>query len=245
MRNLPILIGREMGALFVSPIFWVVLVMFLLYNGFSFWLLLEFINQPFAPEGSPMQFFFGGSILFWLIVMVIASVIPMGAIAAELRSGTIETLMTAPVTELEVIISKFVASWAFYAILWVPTAAYVIFLVTYGEPDLWPILSGYVGMLLIGGCYLSIGVMMSTFTRNQIVAAVLTFVACGCLFLVALVAYLPSSENQDVFAYLNIWDHMDDWGRGIVDTRHIVYCVSIMAFALFASVKALESRRWR
>lgn len=245
MRNLPILIGREMGALFVSPIFWVVLVMFLLYNGFSFWLLLEFLNQPMAPEGSPMQFFFGGSVLFWLIVMTITAVIPMGAIAAELRSGTIETLMTAPVTELEVVISKFLACWAFYAILWVPTIAYVLLLVHYGDPDIWPIVSGYLGMLLIGGAFISIGIMMSSLTKNQIIAAVLSFVSYGCLFLVALVAYLPSTEGHDIFTYLNIWDHMDDWGRGIVDTRHIVYCVATMAFALFCSVKALESRRWR
>jgi len=245
MRNLPILMSREMRALFVSPIFWVVLVMFLLFNGISFWLLLEFLNQPLSPEGSPMQFFFGGSILFWLSVMVVTAVIPMGSVASELRSGTIETLMTAPVTETEVIISKFLACWSFYTILWVPTLTYVIFLVTYGEPDIWPIVSGYIGTILLGGAFLSIGVLMSTLTRNQIIAAVLTFVTCGCLFLIALVAYLPSSENQHIYTYLNIWDHMDDWGRGIVDTRHMVYCISIMAFTLFASVKALESRRWR
>lgn len=245
MRNLPILIGREMRALLVSPILWVVMVMSLLFNGFSFWLLLEFLSQPMAPEGAPMQFFFGGSVLYWLPVLALTAVIPMSSLAGELRGGTLETLMTAPVTEWEVVLSKFLACWLFYALLWFPTLAYVLFLVTVGDPDLGPIASGYLGTLLLGGCFLSIGVLMSSMTKNQIVAAVLTFVICGVLFLIALVAYLPTGENQDVYAYLNIWAHMDAWGRGVVDTRHVTYCLSIMLFSLFCSVRALESRRWR
>ena len=246
MRSLPILIGREMRSLFVSPILWVVLVMFLLFNGITFWLLLGFLSQPMAPEGAPMQFFFGGSVLYWLAVLAMATVIPMGAIASEQRNGTIETLMTAPVTELEVILAKFLACWGFYTALWVPTLAYVVLLMQYGEPDLGPILSGYLGTLLLGGCFLSIGIFMSTVTKNQIVAAVLSFVSYGTLFLLSLMAYMPSTGGrQSFFNYINIWEHMDDWGRGIMDTRHIVYCVSIMVFALFCSVRALESRRWR
>jgi len=246
MRNIPILIGREMRALLVSPILWVVLVMFLLFNGITFWILLGFLSQPMAPEGSPMQFFFGGSILFWLAVLAMATVIPMGSVASEVRSGTIETLMTAPVTEVEVILSKFLAGWAFYTILWIPTFAYVLLLMHYGDPELGPIFSGYLGTLLLGGAFLAIGVFMSTVSKNQIVAAVLSFVSYGSLFLLSLMAYLPSSDGrQGFFEYINIWEHMDDWGRGLVDTRHIVYCVTIMAFALFCSVRALESRRWR
>lgn len=246
MRSLPILIGREMRALFVSPILWVVLVMFLLFNGISFWILLGFLSQPMAPEGAPMQFFFGGSVLFWLAVLAMVTIIPMGSVASEVRNGTIETLMTAPVTELEIIISKFLAAWAFYTLLWLPTFVYVLLLMHYGEPDLGPIFSGYLGTLLLGGAFLSIGILMSSLSKNQIVAAVLSFVTYGSLFLLSLMAYLPSNDGrQSFFEYINIWEHMDDWGRGIVDTRHIVYCVTIMAFALFCSVRALESRRWR
>ena len=245
MRNLPILIDREMRALIVSPILWVVMVMFLLFNGYSFFLLLSFLSQPMAPEGAPMQFFFGQSVLFWLAVFPMSSLIPMGAIAAEVRNGTFETLMTAPVTELEVVVSKFLASWLFYILLWVPTLSYVIFLDHYGDPDWGPIASGYLGTMLLGGCLLSIGILMSSVTSNQIVAAVLAFVTYGCLFLVSVTAYVATNENPDVYNYLNIWEQMADWGKGIIDTRHVVYCLSIMFFALFCSVKALESKRWR
>jgi len=245
MRNLPILISREMKAIFVSPILWVVLVMSLLFNGSSFYILLSLLSQPMAPEGAPMQVFFGGSVLFWLPVFTISALIPMGAIAAEIRNGTFETLMTAPVTEFEVVVSKFLAAWIFYILLWVPTLTYVIFLDNYSDPDWGPIAAGYLGSLLLGGCFLSIGILMSSVTSNQIVAAVLAFVTNGCLFLVGLMSYLPTGENQNIVNYLNIWEHMIDWGKGIVDTRHVVYCVSIMVFALFCSVKALESRRWR
>jgi ABC-2 type transport system permease protein len=234
-----------MRTLFVSPVLWVVLVMLLIYNGFTFWVLLQFLNQPMAPEGSPMQFFLGGSMLFWVIVMAICAVIPMGTLAAEIRNGTLETLMTAPVTEIEVVVAKFLASWAFFTILWAPTLLYFFFLMHYGELDIWPVLSGYLGTLLIGGMYVAIGVMMSSLTSNQIIAAASSLGAYLILFLVALMAYLPTSGSGDAFTYLNIWDHMDDWARGLVDTRHIVYCVSIMFFALFCSVRALESRRWR
>lgn len=247
MRNFPILIGRELKSLVVSPILWVILVLFLFLNGIVFWLLLQFLSQPMAPEGAPMQFFFGGSIFFWLPVLAITSLIPMGSISSEIRNGTIETLMTAPVSEIEVILSKFSACWLFYMILWVPTFAYAILLMAYGEPELGPIFSGYAGTFLIGGAFLSIGVFMSTLTKNQIVSFFLAFVFSLGLWLVGIMSYLPwgSSTIEFFLTYLNVWDHMDHWGRGLVDTRHIVYCLSIMILFLFCAIRALESKRMR
>lgn len=246
MLNIYILTAREFKSLFVSPMLWVVLVMFLVFHGFSFWLLLEFLSQPMAPEGAPMQIFFGGTMLFWLGFLPICAVIPMGAIAAERRNGTLETLMTAPVTDTEVILSKFTACWGFFIFLWLPTLAYVLLLSQYGELDYGPIWSGYLGSLLLGGAFIAIGILTSTLTKNQIVAAALALGFICCLFLIALLAFIPSAMGgqETLYSYLSIWNHMDDWGRGIVDTRHIVYCVSIMAFALFGSVRLLETRRW-
>jgi ABC-2 type transport system permease protein len=105
--------------------------------------------------------------------------------------------------------------------------------------------SGYLGVLLIGGAFLSMGVLASSLTSNQIIAAVITFFATGGLFLVGLGEYLWPTGDTTFLHFMNIWSHMEDWTKGLVDTRHIVYCVSIMAFALFGSVRALESRRWR
>jgi ABC-2 type transport system permease protein len=247
MSKLHILIGREFKALFVSPVLWVVLVMFLFFQGFSFWLLLNFLSQPMAPEGAPMQYFFGGSMLYWLCFHPTCAVIPMGAIAAERRNGTLETLMTAPVTDLEVILSKFLACWGFFGILWVPTLAYVLLLSQYGEIDLGPVCAGYLGTLLLGGAFISIGILTSTATRNQIVAAIAALGIGLFLFLLALLAYLPSTmgSHEDLFNYVSIWSHMDDWGKGIVDTRHAAYPLSIMVLSLFCSVRLLEGRRWR
>jgi ABC-2 type transport system permease protein len=245
MRNLPILIGRELRALFVSPVLWVVLVVTLIYNGSVFYDLLTILNQPMAPEGSPMDFFLGGTVLFWLLVIPVTAVIPMGTLAAEARNGTLETLMTAPVTDIEVVLAKFLASWTFYAILWIPTLLYFVYLGHYFEPDLLPIVSGYIGVLLVGGAFLSIGILASSLTSNQIIAALLTFFATAGLFLVGLGAYLFPAGNTTFLEYMNLWEHMVDWPKGIVDTRHLVYCLSIMAFTLFCSVRALESRRWR
>ena len=249
MRNLLTMIEREFKALFVSPILWIVMVMFLVYQGLSFWAILSFLAQPNAPEGAPFQFFFGATTLYWIGFLVICSVIPMGAIASERRNGTLETLMTAPVTELEVIVSKFLASWGFFIGLWIPTLAYVLLLYHYSEGglDLGPIWSGYLGSLLLGGAFISIGLLASVMTRNQIVAAVVAFGVNGCIFLLAIVAYLPSfmGAREELFNYLSVWNQMEDWGRGVVDTRHVVYAVSLIVFSLFCSVRLLEARRGR
>lgn len=245
MRNLPIQIGREMRALFLSPALWVVLVICLIYNGVVFIDLLSVLSHPMAPEGSPMEFFLGGTMLFWLLVLLVTAIIPMGTVAAEARNGTLETLLTAPVTEIEVILAKFLASWAFYALLWAPTLLYFLFIGHYAEVDALPIVSGYLGVLLVGGAFLAVGVLASSLTSNQIIAAVITFSATGGLFLVGLGEDLWPMGNTTFLHFMNLWSHMEDWVKGLVDTRHLVYCVSIMAFALFCSVRALESRRWR
>lgn len=246
MRNLPILMSRELRAMLVAPMFWVIMVPFLLFNGASFYALLDLLSQPMAPEGAPMQMFFGGSILFWLAIFPMCSVIPMGTLAAERRSGTIETLMTAPVTDVEVVASKFLSSWIVYALLWAPIWIYVLVLSRYGDPEIGPIASGFLGTMLLGGAFLSIGVLASALTRSQIIAAVVAFFGQCLLFLLGVLEYLTLDGFwHDAFHYLNVWAHMDDWGRGIVDTRYLVYYVTITLFSLFCAVRALETRRWR
>jgi ABC-2 type transport system permease protein len=131
----------------------------------------------------------------------------------------------------------------------VPTLAYVLLLYQYSEGslDLRPIASAYLGTLLLGGAYLSVGILASTMTRNQIVAAMVTFGVCGILFLMWVLSFIPTDSElqEDLIEYLSIFSHMEHWAQGLVDTRHIVYCVSIMAFNLFCSIRALETRRWR
>lgn len=246
MRNLPILMSRELRSMLVAPMFWVILVPFLLFNGASFYALLDLLSQPGAPEGAPMQMFFGGSILFWLAMFPMCAVIPMGTIAAERRNGTIETLMTAPVTDLEVVLAKFFSSFVTFALLWAPVWIYALVLSRYGDPELGPIAAGFLGTLLLGAAFLSIGILASALTRSQIIAAVVAFFCQCLLFVVGILEYLSiDGPWHEVFRHLNVWGHMDDWGRGLVDSRHLVYYGTVMAFSLFCAVRALEARRWR
>jgi ABC-2 type transport system permease protein len=230
----------------VSPLFWVILVPFLVFNGASFYALLDLLSQPMAPEGAPMQMFFGGSILFWLAVFPMCALIPMGTIASERRNGTIETLMTAPVSDFEVVLAKFLAAWITYILLWAPVALYVLVLARYGDPEPGPIAAGFLGTVLIGAAFLSIGVLASALTRSQIIAAVIAFMGQCVLLVLGVMEYL-SFEGwwHDLFHYLNIWSHFDDWGRGIVDTRYVVYYAALTCLCLFCAVRALETRRWR
>lgn len=246
MRNLPILMSRELRSMVLAPMFWVILVPFMLYNGITFYTLLLVLNQPYAPEGAPTQLFFGGSVLFWFALAPICSVIPMGTIASERRNGTIETLMTAPVTDVEVVTAKFLSSWAVYALLWAPVWVYFFVLSRFVDTEFGPVGSGFVGTMLLGAAYLSIGVLASALTRSQIIAAVVAFCSMFILFLLGILDYVLSEGPwQDVFHHLNVWAHMDDWGRGLVDTRYLIYYVSLTLFCLFCSVRALETRRWR
>ncbi len=246
MRNLPILMSRELRSMVLAPMFWVLLVPFLLFNGFSFYALLDLLSQPMAPEGAPTQLFFGGSILFWLALFPMCSVVPMGTFASERRNGTIETLMTAPVTDVEVVAAKFLSSWVVYALLWAPVWVYFFVLSRYGDTEFGPVASGFVGTMLLGAAFLAVGILASALTRSQVIAAVVAFFAQVTLFLFGVLEYLSMEGTwHDVFHHLNVWAHMDDWGRGIVDTRYLVYYATLTLFCLFCSVRALETRRWR
>jgi ABC-2 type transport system permease protein len=170
----------------------------------------------------------------------------MRALASERRSGTLETLLTAPITELQVVVAKYLAAVGFYAVLWLPTLAYPIVLSRYSEIDPGPILSGYLGTLGIGMMFLAVGVFFSAISRSQIISVLLSLAVNFVLFLVPLFEIVGSSfEPNSILSYMNIWNHMEDFGRGIVDTRHLIYYGSVALFALFATVQVLQARRWK
>lgn len=248
MRNLPILISRELSARFVSPLFWVLLIPFMAYNGITFYLLMYLLSQPGTGMGAPMEAFFGGSILFFFAIFFICAVLTMGTLASERRAGTIETLMTAPVTDMEVVVSKFVACWVTYTLLWAPVLLYAFVISRYGDLEWGPVFSGFLGTLLQGGCYLSIGMLASALTKSQVIAAVVGFFGITMLFVVGLIEYVGlglEPSTQAFFHHFNVHAHMLDWGKGLVDTRFIAYYGTVMVFCLFCAVRVLETRRWR
>lgn len=237
--------NRELRAYFLSPLAYVLLVFFLLVNGFAFAIIVSYMSRPDVPPGRPFDFFFGG-FLFWFVLLFWIPVITMRLIAEERRSGSIESLMTAPVSEAQVVGGKYLAALTFYAFLWAPTLLYAVAIDVWSDVD-WGILAaGYLGTLLIGALFLSIGTLASALAKNQIVAAVIAF---AVLLLVLCLAFLPglvtSEPLRELLSYVSVLDHMDDFSRGIVDTRRLVFYVSSILFFLYASAQALADRKWR
>lgn len=246
MRGIWATAWREFRALFVSPLAWAVLALFLLVNGFIFWIIVSFLNDPRSQFGAPMELFFGQTVFFWLVLLFVGPVLTMRALAEERRSGTIEVLMTAPVTEGQVVTGKFLAAFVFYLLLWVPTVLYPVLLDWQGELDWGPVAAGYLGAAGIGALFLSIGLFASAFSRSQLVAALLTFALLVPLFTAGLLETLVNGElPRQVLGYLNLWEQMGDFGKGIVDTRAICYYLSGTVLFLFLAARALEARKWR
>ena len=248
MRKIAPLFAKELTSYFYSPIAYVVLVVFLAFNGFIFFLIMSALNDPRMPrEGSAMQLFFGGTIFFYLLLSIIASVITMRLIAEERKAGTIEMLMTAPITDWDLVLSKFFGAMAFYLFLWLPTLSYVALLRRYSAVDVGPLCSGYLGIVALGGMSISVGLLCSALTRNQIIAAISSFVIITVLWTVGIFkSFVAGTLTQGFFSYVNILDHFfDSFSKGIVDTRPLVYYLSRTVLCLFLKVKVVESRKWR
>lgn len=249
MTNVLTVLRRELLSLFLSPLAWVLLTLFLLVQGYSFYLFMELINQPYAPHGAVMRYFFGGTFLYWLFVIFVTAVITMRLLAEERRSGTIETLLTAPVTELQVVLGKYVAALLFYAFLWVPTLIYVVIVAELSGPAQvsWgSVLSGYLGTLALGATCLAFGLLASALTKSQVIAAVLTFTMLSLFLLMGAVdLFVKDPWLKSVLAHLDLFDHMEEFSRGIVDSRRVVLYVSLILFSLTAATKALEAKKWR
>jgi ABC-2 type transport system permease protein len=247
MRKTWAIVRRELIAYFSSPLAYIVMTAFLFMQGYIFYLIVSFLNNPQTQAMTPLRLFFGGTIFFWLFLLFVVPVITMRLIAEERRSGTIEVLLTSPVTEAQVVAGKFAAAMAFYAALWLPTVIYVLVLRRQSEIDLGPVAAGYLGVFLLGFLFLAVGTFASTLTSNQLIAAIIAFAATVILFSIGLVEQLMISSSflKAALAQMNLWTQMDDFAKGIVDTRHVVYQISAGLLFLFLAAKSLEVKKWR
>lgn len=245
MNNIYAIAKRELQAIYTSAIAWVFLTAFLLLNGFVFWLLLRVGAKPGMETATEaLRLFFGGTFFYWLFILAMIPLITMRLIAEEKRTGTIETLLTAPVSDWELVLGKFAAALGFYISLWLPSVVYVAIMSAYGELDWGPIGAGYLGILLTGGALIALGVFTSSMTQNQIVAAILCFMLLLLVFSLGLLEQVIPGEGaqQSAFKYINIWSHTDDFSRGIVDSRPVIYNLSLLLAGLFGAVHILG---WR
>lgn len=244
MKQIYYIVKKELFSYFLSPVAYIVLLVFLLYNGYHFYIVIEILNQPMGITGSPMSIFFGQTIFFYLILIVLCSIITMKSLAEERRSGTLETLLTAPVSDVQVVVAKFASSLLFYIFLWAITVVYPLIIEYYSNPNWGPIASGYLGTILVGGFFISVGILTSALTRSQLVSSILTFLITGMIFVLGLMEYITTSSGiRTFFSYINIWGHMEDFSKGIVDSRRIVYYLSMIVLALYAAIKALKLKR--
>jgi ABC-2 type transport system permease protein len=239
---------REMLSFFVSPIAYVVLTVWLLFFGVVFYLLALFFSSQPGMGGGILEAFFGGTTLFHIGLLTFSPALTMRLLAEERSSGTIEPLMTAPVTDVQIVLGKYLAALSFWVVLWVPTLAYVWMAAGTGEDvvDWGAVGATYLGIFCIGVFYMAVGLFMSAVARNQIVAAMLTFLVLGGLFVVGLAGYATlDDQKRAVFEYLGLWSQMSSFAKGVVDTRYVVYDLSGAALCLFLSVRVLGANRWQ
>lgn len=239
MRNVWTIARRELYAYFSSPIAYVTMAAFLAVTGFFFWLVLVYSQEAVMNHTLASGWF-----LFILILY--AAVVTMRLLAEEQRSGTIELVLTAPVCDWELVVGKYLASLLLFLTMLVISLYQPIILTRLGNPDLGATASGYLGFFLAGAALLAIGTMTSTFTRNQILAAILAMAIGVGLWLVQFGgSRSPGTFVGDFLTQLGLFYHYFDFMDGIVDTQHVVYYLSLVAASLFLATRVLEARRWR
>jgi len=254
VNNILAIAHKELKAYFASPIAYVVIGLFALMFGFFYYTLLGiFIEQGMRMmglQGGPTQnvndqmirpLFLNASVLLLFVLPMIT----MRTYSEEKRSGTIELLLTAPLTDVQIIMGKFLGAMALYAAMLAVTLIHLGVLFAFGTPEWIPIATGYLGLLLMGGCFISVGLLISSFTRNQIVAVMATFAVFLLLWVINWAGPLTGPRTSAVLEYLSITSHLDDFTRGVVDTKHVVYYVSFIAFGLFLTARSVDTERWR
>lgn len=238
---------RELFAMFVTPLAWVIIVVFLVIQGLHFSLLLgHFARQTdVVADNGPVQAFFGGTIFLYLPLLILCPGLTMRAFAEERRSGTIETLLTAPVSTTGLVLAKWLATVVTYVAMWAPTVLYMAVVRKTGELDWRVVGTGYLGVLGVGASYLAIGVLMSAMTRSQLIALVLGMLVMVGLFVMGIgEMVLDDGWLRDVCGYVSVWSQMDDFSKGIIDLRRVAFDVSLTALPLFATVRVVDAWRW-
>jgi ABC-2 type transport system permease protein len=180
-----------------------------------------------------------------VVLLFVLPMITMRTYAEEKRSGTIELLLTAPLTDVQIIMGKFLGAMALYAAMLAVTFIHVGTLYFFGTPEWIPIATGYLGTLLMGGCFISVGLLISSLTKNQVVAGMITFAVFLLLWIINWIGPFAGPTTQQVLDYLSITNHLDDFTRGIIDTKHLVYYLSFIAFGLFLTARSVDTERWR
>lgn len=237
MSNVMAFFKKEFKSYFISPIAYVFIIVYLVVTNFLFFQGFFIINQ------ADMRGYF--SLLPWVFLFFVPA-ITMRSWAEEKKVKTLDLLLTWPVSDIEVVLGKFFACFCFLSLTILLSITIPITVSILGDPDIGPILGGYLGAILMGAAYLAIGLWVSSYTENQIIAFILGVVVTFLLFMVGnpFVTMAMPSWMVPVLSYLGLGNHFNSIERGVVDSRDIIYYLSIVGFFLFLNVQSLGSRKW-
>jgi ABC-2 type transport system permease protein len=254
MRNVMAIAGRELRSYFASPIAYVVIGFFALVFG---WMYLGVMTW-FVQQGMQMGMGMGPQNLnvnqqmirplllnVTVVLLFLLPLVTMRTYSEEKRLGTMELLLTSPLTDVQIILGKFLGALALFAVMLAITMIHFGLLFLFGRPEWKPLLTAYVGLLLFGASFISLGLFISSLTRNQIVAGAATFAVFLLLWIIDWIGSAFGPTVESVTKYLSMTGHLDDFIKGVIDTKHLVYYVSFIAFGLFLTARSVDSERWR
>jgi ABC-2 type transport system permease protein len=251
MRNILAICNKELRGYFASPVAYILIAIFAVLFGYFFYAATAFFAMASMESqgGQPMNInqqiispLLGNTSV---VALFLIPMITMRLFAEEKRQGTMELLLTSPIRDWEIVIGKFLGAFLMYAAILAVSMIDVAFLFAYGNPSWQPILAGYLGLLLQGGCLLAVGTYISTTTRNQIVAGGVTFAICLLLWVLSWMTELEQSTMAKVVAYCSVLTHFESFSKGVIDSKDVVFYLTFIFFGLFLTTRSLESMRWR
>lgn len=243
MRSIFTLTKRELGVYFISPMAYIIMTAYLVITGYFFYANVEFLSSNRLPARYEDTI---GIIVSLTIFMM--PLITMRLIAEEKNKGTIETLLTVPITEFQVVFSKYFAAMLFYILLLLPSLLYVMLLGMYAHLDYGEIIGGYISLILLSSALLSIGIFISSLCTNQISAGVITLVISILILSVNIITHSIKDKGallREILDYLNFPGHIVLLMKGIIDTKDVIFMLSVAVLFIFLTVRVIESRRWK
>ena len=255
MRNMLAIASKELRSYFAGPIAYIAIGLWALLYGYFYVAILQFFvrnsMQMMGQMGGPQSMNVNQQLIrpllqnVTIMMLFVLPMVTMRTYSEEKRSGTIELLLTSPLSDLQIIMGKFLGAMGLYAVMLLVTVPHIALLFIYGNPEWKPILTAYLGLLLLGGCFISLGLLISSLTKNQIVAGMVTFAVFLMLWIITWIGSFSGPTVDQLTKYLSIIDHLDDFSKGVIDTTHLAYYLSFITFGLFLTAKSVDSERWR
>lgn len=236
MNNAFAIAGRELMSYYKSFLFYVVTAAFLVITGYFFAVSVALSHSSQVSQVFPTMY---------TILLLISPILTMRLLSEEQRTGTIELILTSPVRDLELVVGKFLAGLGLLVSMLVLTGFYPLLLAMYGPPDRAGLIGGYVGAVLFGGLAIGVGLFTSSLTANQIVSAVLSFAILLLLWVIDAISSLFGGGVGSVASYLAVYTHFTNLTQGVIDTKDVVYFLTVILAALFLTARSVETRRWR